>query len=148
MVGGWETYLGYGIAALLAIDRFFSSRDKRLSDKNKQIAEETAKLTSLLQERLSVSEQKILTLEQQVINSNADIKVMRERNVVIESIFQGRDTQTQDFQKRGFEVMAEFAKMQPIILQSAEASIKTQQNIETLLKTLDKHLQITAQHDG
>lgn len=123
------------VLALVAIGFFAIAGvfNRARRDKESESNKVDDRLINLLKEQVDALERKVLTLETSSKTYQEKLFKMEARNEVLEQIFQGRDSQTQEFQKQGFEAM----KRSNEILTTVKA---TNKNVERLAVLMEKHL--------
>jgi len=129
-----------GTAIIVGIFALWGILDKSLKERNKEKTSLEDKVRALYQEE---SKQ----LQEQVNTMGEQIKRLTTENEVITKIFQGRDNQTVEFQKTGFETMKQFAITNQLVAETHKIAImnkngleKMGKNIEKLVTALEKHL--------
>lgn len=132
-------------AVIIGILSLWGIIDRALRDRNK----EKTSLEDKVRELYKAESQQ---LQEQVTTLSDQVKKLTTENEVITKIFQGRDSQTIEFQKQGFEVMKQFAQTAATISETHQLAVKNHnglremtKNIERLLKIMEKHLATEAQ---
>lgn len=119
-----------GVFALAAI--FDKVRNQRIKDSD--VADE--RLVQILQTTVGELEKKVKSLEE-AHRLNQDMIVgLTAKNELLEKLFQGRDPETKEFQKAGFEAM----KKADLLLTQNNTMNK---NIERLAIAIEKHIDMT-----
>lgn len=128
------TFITVGVFALIGI------LDRAFRDRNKEKTSLEDKIRVLYQEESKALAEKVEELTKEVA-------VLRTENGVITKIFQGRDDQTVEFQKMGFETMKQFSITNQMIFETNSIAkdnknglSKMSKNIENMVKILEKHL--------
>jgi len=126
----WLSLIGLVTLGLFAIvgvvDRVRRERD---SDANKT----DDRLISLLKSSVEALERKVADLETLQQQNQVKLEELETRNKILEQVFQGKDAQTQEFYRRGFQ---EMDKTEQLIMITS----KTNENVEKLYKAIEKHL--------
>jgi len=133
----WIPILVLVVGGFFAIWGLF---DKRLRDRDAEKTVVEDRVRELYKEESAELQKKVEKME-------IEIKRLTTENEVITKIFQGRDTNTLEFQKQGFEVMKQFAITNQMVAETHKIAIQNKnglekmgKNIEKLVKTLEKHL--------
>lgn len=145
LVNIFPDWLLIGTALLVGFVALWGVLDKSLRDRNKEKTSLEDKVRALYQEESKQLQEQVTVLSEQV-------KKLTTENEVITKIFQGRDSQTLEFQKQGFEVMKQFAQTANTISETHQLAVKNHnglremtKNIERLFKIMEKHLATEAQ---
>jgi len=140
LVNIFPDWLLIGTALLVGFVALWGVLDKTLRDRSKEKTSLEDKVRALYQEESKQLQEKVDFMAEQ-------IKKLTTENEVITKIFQGRDSQTLEFQKQGFEVMKQFAATASIVSETHLLAVKNHnglrkmiQNIERLSKIMEKHL--------
>ena len=124
----WLVIVGAIIAGALAA---WGVLDKQLRDRNKEKDNLEDRVRALYQEESKQLRDSVDDLTEQV-------KTLRTENEVITKIFQGKDTNTQEFQKQGFEVMKQFAITNSVISETHKLMVETNGNMVNMAKSIEK----------
>lgn len=136
-LAGWGTVI---TIVILGIFSALNLIDRGRTDKQKRSDSADDRIIDILTKTIAVLEKKVKDLEEGQVQANTEITKLQSRNKMIEEIFAGRDGQTVEFQKRGFEIMAQFQLTDKKIDALIAVANQTQKNIEGLVGVLDKHL--------
>lgn len=93
------------------------------------------RLINLLQATVSNLEKEVNTLKSNQAENIVQIEKLKTSNQVMTDILQGRDIQTQEFQKKGFVAMK-------VIDELATQINLTNKNVERLYSVIEQHLNI------
>lgn len=97
---GWASAVTIVVLGTFSI---ISLIDKNLRKKRKDENQTDDRVISLLKTNVEILEKNVLKLTDQQHASELKITALEAENEVMKKIFQGRDVQTLEFQKRGFE---------------------------------------------
>lgn len=124
------------VVALVAVGFFAIAGviNKARQEKEQEAEKVDDRLINLLKEQVAVLEKKVAALEASSKTNQEKLVKLEARNEILEQIFQGRDTQTQEFYKQGFETMKKTDTIANMVAQNSKS-------IERLAKLMEKTLE-------
>ena len=128
-----------GTAVIVGFIALWGVLDKALRDRSKEKTSLEDKIRELYQ-----TESK--ELQEKIENLVVEVKRLTTENEVITKIFQGRDNQTIEFQKQGFEVMKQFAETSQVISETHQIAVKNHNGLSKMTKHMERLLNIMEQH--
>ena len=135
---GWASTLLFVVAGVFAV---FGIIDNNRRKTHKDGDEADDRLNSILKETVAALEGKVKTLQDSDLVKSKQISKLEGKNEIYEALFQGRDKQTLEFQKQGFEIMKQ-AKVSFETLNNVNQQLATtNSNIERLATAIEKHLE-------
>lgn len=146
------TLTGLFVVGLVAMYGVF---DKKMKSK---IVEEDGlddRIRALYKEESDAQSKKISILTSKLEGLEKDIEKMLNENRLFKDIFQGRDSQTIEFQKQGFEAMKTTGDMKILMIEQKQVSLENKReimmvnkNVERLALAIEKHLKVIQESGG
>lgn len=128
---GWATTIGFIVTGIFALITLFDRGRKQKQDDTDRADD---RLINLVKETNVELEKKVKVLQDSDVEKGNLISKLQGKNELLEKIFQGRDDQTQQFQKQGFEAM----KKTEIVIKEM---VGINKNIERLAEVIERHLE-------
>jgi glutamine synthetase type III len=144
--------LGIFFTGLVAVYGIF---DKKMKNRIKEAGDLDEKVRTLYREESDAQAKKISELTSKMAELEKSMEKIISENKIMKEIFQGRDGQTLEFQKQGFEAIKTAAEIKSMVLEQRTISLQNKdgilnvnKNVERLAKAIEKHLQSIEKQGG
>jgi len=125
------------VVGLLAIPAVF---DKTRRDRAKLASEETTELINILKEKIDALESRVKTAEENAAQAKIEVADIKKENNRLIEILQGRDQNTQEYQKLGVQAMQTAFETHKAVLANGHKIEAVNKNVERLATAIESHL--------
>lgn len=132
--------VGLIIALVVGLIAIYGLFDKKVKDK---LGEENTledRIRNLYKEESDAQTKKITDLTEKVNSLEKEMTRVSDENKVFKDVFQGRDSQTLEFQRQGFDAIKKANELHAMLVEQKEIALQTNKNIERLATAIEKYL--------
>lgn len=117
-------------------------KGKVLKEKNELGNKADDRLITILQTTVANLEKEVEALRRVVEETSKKLIEVQAENNVLREVFQGRDQNTIEFQKRGFEAIAKTDEVLRLARETNTLSQSTEKHLVKLLTLIEKHMKV------
>lgn len=136
---GWVAVLTVVVVGGVAV---YGIWDRKAKERKKEVDDGEDRLIDILQKTVTELEGKVNKQTDDIKNLTQQVELLNRDNKNYIDIFRGRDEQTQQFYKQGFESMKITQENHDLLTTVATSIQNTNDNMTKLIDILGKHVQI------